>query len=330
MLRFNPEGYYKLVQTDCYHVNYTGAEANMAVSLSYMGVPSEFVTRLPENEMAECAIRRLKMYGVGTEHIARGGDRIGIYFLEKGASQRASKVVYDRKHTAISEAEPEDFDWDKIMEGASWFHFTGITVALGRRLPQICIDACKAAKKAGAKVSCDLNYRKNLWTPEQAQAAMRPLMDYVDVLIGNEEDADKVLGVKAENSDVLTGKLSRDGYVDVAKKLTDAYGFEAVGITMRGSISASVNEWSALLYTNGRPYDSKKYTIHLVDRVGGGDSFASGLIYGYLNGFDPQKTLEFATAASCLKQSIELDFNLSTPQDVMRLAEGDGSGRVQR
>lgn len=159
---------------------------------------------------------------------------------------------------------------------------------------------------------------------------MRPLMDYVDVLIGNEEDADKVLGVKAENSDILTGKLSRDGYVDVAKKLTDAYGFEAVGITMRGSISASVNEWSALLYTNGRPYDSKKYTIHLVDRVGGGDSFASGLIYGYLNGFDPQKTLEFATAASCLKQSIELDFNLSTPQDVMRLAEGDGSGRVQR
>lgn len=330
MIRFNPDGYFKFPQVDHFSVNYTGAEANMAISLAYMGMETEFVTRLPAHEIADCAVRRLAMYGVQTHHIARGGERIGVYYLEKGASQRPSKIIYDRKHTAISEASRDDFDWDEILKGASWFHFTGITVALGPNLADICLDACRAARKHGVKVSCDLNYRKNLWTPEQAQKAMRPLMPYVNVLIGNEEDSDKVLGIKAEGSDIISGKLSRDGYVQVAKKLVDAYGFEAVGITMRGSISASVNEWSALLYTGGEVYDSAKYTIQLVDRVGGGDSFASGLIYGYLNNYEPQKILDFATAASCLKQSIELDFNLSTPEEVLALASGDGSGRVQR
>ena len=330
MVRLAPDGYLRFPQVDHFNINYTGAEANMCVSLSYMGMDTEFVTRLPENDIADCAMRKMAMYGVDTSHVVRGGDRIGLYYLERGASQRPSKVIYDRKHTAISEARPEDFDWDEIFRDADWFHFTGITVPLGPRLGEICRQACVAAKEHGVKVSCDLNYRKALWTPEQAQQVMRPLMPYVDVLIANEEDVEKVLGVNAPDTDITAGKLSPEGYEQVARQLTEAYGFSAVGITMRGSISASVNEWSGLLYTGGKCYRSPKYTIQLVDRVGGGDSFASGLIYGFLHEFDAQKTLDFAVAASCLKQSIEYDFNLSTVEEVFRLMGGDGSGRVQR
>lgn len=330
MVRFAPDGYLKFPQVDHFNLNYTGAEANMCVSLSYMGVDSEIITRLPENDIADCAMRRMAMYGVNTSHVARGGERIGIYYLERGASQRPSKVIYDRKYSAFSQAKPEDFDWDAIFCGADWFHFTGITVPLGPHLPEICRQACEAAKARGVRISCDLNYRKSLWTPEEAQAVMRPLMQYVDVLIANEEDAERVLGVKAPDTNITAGKLSPEGYEQVARQLVESYGFSAVGITMRGSISASVNEWSGLLYTDGVCYRSPKYTIQLVDRVGGGDSFASGLIYGYLHGFDAQKTLDFAIAASCLKQSIEFDFNLSTVDEVLRLMSGDGSGRVQR
>ena len=330
MVRFAPDGYMRFPQVDHFNLNYTGAEANMCVSLSYMGVDSEIVTRLPENDIADCAMRRMAMYGVGTSHVARGGERIGIYYLERGASQRPSKVIYDRKYSAFAASKSEDYDWDEIFKDADWFHFTGITVPLGPELPEITRQACVAAKRHGVKISCDLNYRKNLWTPEEAQRIMRPLMQYVDVLIANEEDAEKVLGVKAPDTDVVTGKLSPEGYEQVARSLTETYGFSAVGLTMRGSISASVNEWSGLLYTGGTCYRSPKYTIQLVDRVGGGDSFASGLIYGYLHGFDAQKTLNFAVAASCLKQSIEFDFNLSTVDEVLRLMSGDGSGRVQR
>lgn len=330
LVRLNPEGYYKFPQANCFNVGYTGAEANIAVSLSYMGVPSSFVTELPKNEIADCAIRRLMMYGVQTNDIIRKGERIGVYYLEKGASQRPSKIVYDRKYSAVSQSKREDYDWDAIMNGATWFHFTGITVGLSPNMADICKDACIAAHKAGATVSCDLNYRKNLWTPEQAQTTMKSLMQHVDVLIGNEEDTEKVLGIKADDSDITGGKLSIAGYEKVARQLVDVYGFKAVATTLRGSVSASINEWSALLYKDGEFRTSKNYTIQLVDRVGGGDSFSAGLIYGFMNGYSNQKALEFATAASCLKQTMEQDFNLASVEDVLNLVNGNGSGRVQR
>lgn len=330
LLRLSPDGYLRFAQSDRFNVSYSGAEGNMAIALSYMGMPAEMVTKLPDNDIGRCAKRVLDKYGVITDHIAWGGDRIGLYYLERGASQRPSKVIYDRKHTAIAEASPDDFDWDDIFKDAAWFHFTGITVALSKNLQEICKEACIKAKEHGVMVSCDLNYRKTLWTTEEAQRVMKPLMQYVDVLIGNEEDSEKTLGIKPDDTDVIAGKLSVEGYKALAKKLTDQYGFEMVGFTLRESISASVNNWSALLYCDGNAYVSKKYTMHIVDRVGGGDSFASGLIYGCLNGFDPQKIVEFAAGASCLKHSIEYDFNLTTPEEVFTLISGDGSGRVIR
>ena len=330
LLRLSPDGYLRFAQADRFNASYSGAEGNMAIALSYMGMPAEMVTKLPDNDIGRCAKRVLDKYGVITDHIAWGGDRIGVYYLERGASQRPSKVIYDRKHTAIAEASPDDFDWDDIFKDAAWFHFTGITVALSKNLQEICKQACIKAKEHGVKVSCDLNYRKTLWTTEEAQKVMKPLMQYVDVLIGNEEDSEKTLGIKPDDTDVIAGKLSVDGYKALAKKLTDKYGFEMVGFTLRESISASVNNWSALLYCNDKAYVSKKYTMHIVDRVGGGDSFASGLIYGCLNGFDPQKIVEFAAGASCLKHSIDYDFNLTTPEEVLNLISGDGSGRVIR
>ncbi len=330
LLRMSPDGYLRFSQADRFNLSYSGAEGNMAIALSYMGMPAEMVTRFPDNDIGRCAKRVLDKWGVKTDHIAWGGDRLGVYYLEKGASQRPSKIIYDRKHTAISEASTTDFDWDEIFADAAWFHFTGITVALSENLRQICEQACIAAKRNGVKVSCDLNYRKSLWTTEEAQRAMKPLMQYVDVLIANEEDSEKVLGVKADNTDITQGKLSLEGYSSLAANLTEKYGFEMVAITLRESISASVNNWSAMIYTGGRTYVSKKYTMQIVDRVGGGDSFASGLIYGYLNGFDLQKMVEFAAGASCLKHSIEYDFNLSSPEEVLTLINGDGSGRVVR
>lgn len=330
LLRMSPDGYLRFAQAEHFNLSYSGAEGNMAVALSYMGMPAEMVTKLPDNDIGRCAKRALDKYSVQTDHIAWGGERLGLYYLERGASQRPSKVIYDRKHTAISEVGPEDFDWDEIFSDAGWFHFTGITVALSKNLQKICLQACITAKRQNVKVSCDLNYRKMLWTPEEAQAAMKPLMQYVDVLIANEEDSEKVLGVKAADTDITAGKLCIDGYISLAKKLTDDYGFEMVAVTLRESISASVNNWSALLYTDRAAYVSKKYTMQIVDRVGGGDSFASGLIYAVLNDFDAQKIVEFAAGASCLKHSIEYDFNLSTPEDVLNLINGDGSGRVVR
>lgn len=330
MVRLAPSGVLRFPQADSFTVNYTGAEGNMAIALAYMGMPAEMVTKFPGNDIGRCAYRMLRKYDVLTDHIAWGGERLGLYYLERGASQRPSKVIYDRKHSSIAEAVPEDFDWDEIFKDAGWFHFTGITVALSKNMQEICRQACIAAKKHGVKVSCDLNYRKNLWSTEEAKRVMTPLMDYVDVCIANEEDSEKVLGIKASDTDVTTGKLSLKGYSELAQKLTDTFGFEKVAITLRESISASVNNWSAMLYADGQTYLSKKYTMQIVDRVGGGDSFASGLIYACLNDFDNQKALEFATGASCLKHSIEFDFNLSTVDEVMNLINGDGSGRVQR
>ena len=330
ILRLSPEGYLKFIQADKFVTFYTGAEANVCTSLAYMGVPVQFVTRLPENAIAECALSTLRKYNVGTDYIVSGGERIGIFYAEKGASQRPSKIVYDRKGSSFSQSAPSDYNWKEILSGAEIFHFTGITPALGRNLAGICLEACKTAKEMGITVSCDLNYRKNLWSRAEAKEAMEKLLEYVDVLIANEEDSADVLDIRASNTDIISGKLDRDGYIEVASKIAEKYNIKTVAITLRESISASDNNWSALLYRDKNAYFSKKYAIHIVDRVGGGDSFGAGLIYALLNGFDAQQTIEYAAAASCLKQTIELDVNLSKPSDILALAGGDGSGRVQR
>ena len=330
MLRLAPEGYYRFVQAQSYGATYGGGEANVAVSLANYGLESSFVTKLPAHEIGQAGINSLRAFGVNTSDIVRGGNRVGIYFLEKGASQRASKVIYDRAGSSIAEASREDFDWDKILEGADWFHFTGITPALGDNVAEICMEACKKAKEKGITVSCDLNYRNKLWSKEKAGQVMGEMCKYVDVCIANEEDAGDVFGIKAENTDVTSGKVNREGYKDVAKQLADHFGFQKVAITLRESLSANDNNWAAMLYTDGNYYFSKKYTMHIVDRVGGGDSFGAGLIYACLNNMKAQDTIEFAVAASCLKHSIEGDFNQVSVEEVMKLAGGDASGRVQR
>ena len=330
MLRLSPPGYLRFGQADSFDVTYGGGEANVAVSLANYGENVAFVTKLPDNPIGKAAVASLRQHGVSIENIAWGGDRIGIYFLEKGASQRPSKVVYDRKSSAIAQVEPPDFNWEKIFEGVQWFHFTGITPALGPKIADICKTACIEAKKAGAKISCDLNYRKKLWSSTEAKTVMSELMKYVDVCIANEEDAEKVFGIKAINNSIISGELNRQGYESVAKELAETFDFEKVAITLRESISASDNYWSAMIYDGKECYFSKKYHIHIVDRVGGGDSFGGGLIYGLLNKTDVQEALEFAVAASCLKHTVEGDFNEVTLEEVEALAEGDGSGRVQR
>ncbi len=331
LVRLAPAGYLRFPQADSFTVNYTGAEGNMAIALSYMGVPSVLVTKLPDNDIGKCAMRKLAAYGVNVSRIVWGGSRIGVYYLERGASQRPSKIIYDRADSAIALASPYEFDWDTIFsDGVGWFHFTGITAGISSSAAECCRQACISAKKHGVKISCDLNYRKYLWSPEEARQVMRPMMQYVDVLIANEEDSEKVLGISAKGADVESGSLSVDSYSKLAEILSAEFGFEKVAITMRESISASVNNWSGILYSGGVTHTSKKYTIHLVDRVGGGDSFASGLIYGFLNDMSDKDSLEYAVAASCLKQTMEFDFNLSSVDEVKALMHGNGSGRVQR
>lgn len=330
MLRLAPEGYYRFLQADSFGATFGGGEANVAVSLANYGIDAAFVTKLPSHEIGQMAVNSLRKYGVDTSRIVRGGDRVGIYYLEKGASQRPSKVIYDRAHSAISEATAADFNWDEIFEGADWFHFTGITPALGDNVAEICLEAVKSAKKHGLKVSCDLNYRKKLWTREKAGKVMAELMPYVDVCIANEEDAADVFGIKAANTDVTKGEVNHEGYKDVAKQLKERFGFEYVAITLRGSISANDNDWAAMLYDGENYCFSKQYRMHIVDRVGGGDSFGGGLIYAMLNGYSSQETIEFAVAASCLKHSVEGDYNMMGVSEVKNLAGGDSSGRVQR
>ena len=330
MLRLAPHGYYRFTQANDFEATFGGGEANVAVSLANYGLDAAFVTKLPAHDIGQCAVNDLRKYGVDTSMITRGGDRVGIYYLEKGASQRASQVIYDRAHSAIAEAIPEDFNWSEIFEGADWFHFTGITPALSDTLSAITLEACKAAKEEGVMISCDLNFRKKLWTSEKAGQVMDELMQYVDVCIANEEDAEKVFGIKASNTDITSGQLNHEGYIDVAKQLIHRFGCKAVAITLRESISASDNNWAAMLYTNDEAYFSKKYPVHIVDRVGGGDSFGAGLIYSMLMKKQPQDTIEFAVAASCLKHSIEGDYNRVSVKEVETLTSGDGSGRVQR
>ena len=330
MLRLAPEGYLRFTQADKFGVVYGGGEANVSVSLANYGLDSAFVTKLPAHEIGQSAINALRRYGVDTSMVVRGGDRVGIYFNEKGASQRPSKVIYDRAGSSIATAKSEDFDWAKIFEGVDWFHFTGITPALGQNVADICLEACKAAKAAGVKISCDLNFRKKLWTREQAQKTMTELCKYVDVCISNEEDAHDVFGIDAENTDIDGGKLNHEGYKSVAKQLADKFGFKKVAITLRTSISANDNDWAALLYDGENYCFSKSYHMHIVDRVGGGDSFGGGLIYSQLMDYSTQDSIEFAVAASCLKHSIEGDYNLVSVDEVKALAGGSGSGRVQR
>ena len=330
MLRLAPEGYLRFTQADKFGFVYGGGEANVSVSLANYGLDSAFVTKLPKHEIGQSAVNALRRFGVDTSMIVRGGDRVGIYFNEKGASQRPSKVIYDRAHSAIAEASREDFDWEKIFDGADWFHFTGITPALNPTVAAICLDACKAAKAHGVKISCDLNFRKKLWTREQARETMTELCKYVDVCISNEEDAHDVFGIDAENTDIAGGKLNHEGYKSVARQLAEKFGFEKVAITLRSSISANDNDWAALLYDGKEYCFSKSYHMHIVDRVGGGDSFGGGLIYASLMGYSTQDTVEFAVAASCLKHSIEGDFNMVSVDEVKALAGGNGTGRIQR
>jgi 2-dehydro-3-deoxygluconokinase len=330
MLRLSPPNHQRFVQAESFDIVYGGGEANVAVSLANYGLDSYYVTKVPEHEIGQAAVNSLRRYGVKTDEILRGGDRLGIYYQETGASQRPSKVVYDRANAAIAQVKPGEFDWEKIFEGADWFHFTGITPALGDNVAEVTLEALKAAKSKGVKVSVDLNYRKKLWTPEKANKVMSKFMEYVDVSIGNEEDAEKVFGIKAASSDVTSGKLNEEGYRDVAKQLADRFGLEKVGITLRESLSASDNNWSALLFDGKEYYRSKVYKMHIVDRVGGGDSFAGGLIYSLLSGKSSREAVEFAVAASCLKHTIFGDFNLVSAAEVELLAKGDASGRVQR
>ena len=330
MARLNPLGYLRVTQAEQLEISYAGGEANVAVSLANYGKEAAFVTKLPDNDLTKSAFRKLKGYGVDVSDVVLGGERMGIYFVEKGASQRASKVIYDRKYSSISMAKPEDFDWDKIFDGAEWFHFTGITPALSDEAAEICLIACKKAKEKGVKVSCDLNYRNKLWSSEKAGEVMATLMEYVDVAIGNEEDCEKVFGIKSEGTNVTGGSLSKEGYTVVAETLSKRFHIPTVAITLRSSLSASDNKWAGMLYVDGKSYFSKEYLVHIVDRVGGGDSFGGGLIYALSSGYKPQKAIEFAVAASCLKHSIEYDFNEVTVDEVTKLMDGDGSGRVQR
>ena len=330
MLRLAPENYLRFLQSNRYQATFGGAEANVAVSLANYGLDACFVSKLPTHEIGQAAVNSLRAFGVDTSKVVRGGERVGIYYCEKGASQRPSKVVYDRAYSSIAMAKKGDFNWDEIFDGADWFHFTGITPALSDDVAEITIEACKAAKAKGIMISCDLNFRKKLWSKQKAGEVMGEVCKYVDYCIANEEDAKDVFGIEADNTDIYGGKLDREGYISVAKKLTERFNFKGVAITLRESKSANDNDWSGMLYTNGEAYFSKKYSIHIVDRVGGGDSFGGGLIYSLVNGKEPQQAIEFAVAASCLKHSIEGDYNMVSVAEVENLAGGDASGRVQR
>jgi 2-dehydro-3-deoxygluconokinase len=332
LLRLAAPGYTKLFQKDSLDATFCGSEANVAVSLSIFGVDSVFVTKLPDSDVGHAAAHSLDYFKVDTSKIIYGDGRMGVYYLEKGASQRPSKVIYDRAYSAIALAERDEFDWGKIFEGAAWFHWTGINPALSDEIAQICIIACQKAKEKGITISCDLNYRGKLWSPEKAQNVMKPLMKYVDVCICNEEDAEKVLGIKAEGTDVESGELNDSGYVRTAEIIHSQYGCKFIATTLRTSYSASRNGWRAMLYDaeKQQSFFSREYDIQLVDRVGGGDSFGAGLIYALGTGMTCQDVIEFATAASCLKQTIEGDFNRTTIKDVETLLKSGGNGRVQR
>jgi len=330
MLRLSTPDYKRFVQADSFDVTYGGGEANVAAAISNYGENGTFVTKVPNNPIGQSAINHLRRYGVDTQYIARGGDRLGIYFLETGASMRASQVVYDRAGASIADVDISEFDFDKILDGADWFHTTGITPALSDKAAALTMAALKAAKAKGITTSIDLNYRKKLWSKEKAQKIMSELCQYVDVCIGNEEDAETCLGFKAAHSDVTKGELNLDGYKDVFHQMKAKFGFKFIASSLRESYSASDNGWSALVYDGTDFYHTKKYNVRIIDRVGSGDSFASGLIYGLVTGMPTADAAEFGVAASALKHTIPGDLNHATLSDVKELMKGDGSGRVQR
>ncbi len=332
MLRLSPPGFQRFAQARSFDVVYGGAESNAAVSLANYGLDAAFVTLAPDNPIGDSAVDALRAFGVDTRYMLRKGGRLGIYFYEKGVSMRPSKVIYDRKDSAIANIAPGDIDWDEVFDGAAWFHFTGITPALSQSAAAETLRAVKAAKARGVTVSCDLNYRKNLWSRQEAGRVMGEIVPMVDVLIANEEDAADVFGISAAQTDIAAGKLSVEGYRSVASQLTQRFGCKLVAITLRESLSASDNNWSGMLYDGktGEMVVSKKYAIRLVDRLGGGDSFGSGLIYALLSGDSFQDAVDFAAAASALKQTIEGDVNRVTVAEVRSLMGGNASGRVQR
>jgi 2-dehydro-3-deoxygluconokinase len=330
MLRLSTPGFERFVQSDSFDVTYGGGEANVAVAVSNYGLNGVFVSKVPDNAIGQAAINHLRRYGVDTQHVARGGKRLGIYFLETGASMRASQVIYDRADAAISEVDASEFNWDEIFEGADWFHTTGITPALSDRAAALTLEALKAAKAKGITTSIDLNYRKKLWSKEKAREVMTELCKYVDVCIGNEEDAETSLGFKAEGTDITKGELNLDGYKSVCKQMKEKFGFKYIASTLRESHSASDNGWSALVYDGNEFYHTKQYEVRIVDRVGSGDSFASGFITGLVTGKPMSEAAEFGVAASALKHTIPGDLNHATLSEVETLMKGDASGRVQR
>ena len=332
MLRLSPPGFERLLQSPVLHATFGGGEANVAVSLAQFGHESHYVTRLPKNPVGEAAIKALRAEGVGVDRVIRGGDRLGIYFAETGASQRASTVVYDRAHSAIAEIEPGMVAWSEVLRGAAWFHCTGITPAISTSAAATAAEAVAAAKAAGARVSIDLNFRRKLWDEAGARKVMRPLVEGIDVVIANEEDLQACLGVEVAHTDVTAGALDVAAYRDAASRVCAEFGVKQVAVTLRESVSASENGWSAVLYDGCSKtfVQSQRYIVRLVDRIGGGDSFAAGLIHGFVSGRDVEATLRFAVAASALKQTIPGDFNQVSVSEVERLVAGDASGRVQR
>ncbi len=333
MLRLSTPEFSRFVQTNSFDINFGGGEANVAVSLANYGLDAYFVSKLPRHEIGQAAVNLLKKYGVKDDYIVRGGERVGIYFLETGSSQRASKVIYDRSNAAVTTLTSDELNWDEVFEDAKWFHWTGITPALGQVARETLLVACQAAKKANVVISADLNFRAKLWSTKEAQSVMIPLMEYVDVCIANEEDVEKSLGLKAASTNIENAKLDFDGYCELAATVKGKFNLKSVAITLRESFSASRNGWSALLLDDNNcktPYRSKQYDINIVDRVGSGDAFAGGLIYGLLKKENTKDALEFAVAASCLKHSIPGDFNLVSSDEVEKLAKGSGSGRVER
>src|SRR5574344_2071508 len=331
MLRLSPAGNDRFIQSENFRIIPGGGEANVAVSCANYGHEAIFVSKLPKHEVGQIAVNALRRYGVNTDFVARGGDRVGLYYCETGASMRPSKVIYDRAHSAIAEANPEDFDFDAIFKGADWFHWSGITPAISDKAAELTKLACQAAKRHGVTVSVDLNFRKKLWTSEKAISVMRPLMQYVDVCIGNEEDAQLCLGFKPD-ADVEGGNTDAEGYIGIFEGMMKAFGFKYVISTLRESLSASHNGWKAMIYNGKEFYQSKHYDIMpIIDRVGGGDSFSGGLIHGLLPYPDNQgAALEFAVAASALKHTIPGDFNMVSKEEVEALAGGSANGRVQR
>lgn len=331
MLRLTTPGYQRFLQAENFEVTYGGAEANVAVALANYGLNSYYVTKVPCNPIGQAAINHLRRFGVKTDFVSYGGKRLGIYFQEKGAAQRPSRIIYDRANSAISQVELGDFAWKAILKDASWLHVTGITPAISSNAAEATIEAVRTAHELGVTVSLDLNYRKNLWTPQRAKEVMMEVVKNVDLCIANEEDAEKVFGIKAKGVDVTSGELNEAGYREVARELAERFKFKYVAITLRESFSASHNGWSGLLYDGKEFYRSARYDIApIVDRVGAGDSFGSGLIYALIVGKEPQEAVNFAAAASCLKHSIPGDFNLVSVDEVELLARGDASGRVQR